>query len=127
MRGQLFINLVYNASLLLVLVALYSGIRFRVPFGSGLPSSKRDVITGLLAGLIGVAVMANPWRIQAGIFFDARAMLLAATGLFFGFIPAALAVVVTAAYRIAAEGAGARDNSFSGPGAPLAHLAPRPA
>jgi PAS domain S-box-containing protein len=107
MSGQLFINLVYNASLLLVLVTLYSGIRFRVPFGSGLPSSRRDVITGLLAGVIGVAVMVNPWRMQAGIFFDARAMLLAVTGLFFGFVPAVLAVVITAAYRIAADGAGA--------------------
>jgi|GEM_PF-567850 len=106
MGNQLFISLVYNTSLLLVLVAVYSGIKFKIPFGSALPSGRRDILTGVLIGLIGVAVMDNPWTIHPGIFFDARSILLGVAGLFFGFVPTALAVVITGAYRLSVHGPG---------------------
>jgi len=107
MGDKLFISLVYNTSLLLVLVAIYSGIRFNIPFKSTLSSRRRDIITGVLIGFIGIAVMANPWTIKPGIFFDARSILLGVTGLFFGIIPVALAVGITGAFRIFIDGAGA--------------------
>lgn len=107
MGNQLLISLVYNSSLLMVMVAIYSGIRFKVPFGSTLPSWRRDMITGILVGLIGVAVMANPWTLRPGVFFDARSILLGVTGLFFGLIPTALAVAITGAFRLFVDGAGA--------------------
>jgi PAS domain S-box-containing protein len=107
MGNHILINLVYNASLLLVMVAVYSGIRFKVPFGSALPSNKRDLLTGVLVGLMGIALMANPWVLRPGIFFDARGILLGVAGLFFGFIPTALAVAISGGYRLLAEGAGA--------------------
>ncbi|OGR64181.1 MAG: hypothetical protein A2X31_12995 [Elusimicrobia bacterium GWB2_63_22] len=107
MGNHLLIDLVYSASLLLVMVAIYSGIRFKVPFGSALPSRGRDVLTGVLVGLMGIALMLNPWMLRPGIFFDARSVLLGVAGLFFGFVPTALAVVVTGAYRLIVDGPGA--------------------
>lgn len=107
MENHLLIDLVYSASLLMVMVAIYSGIRFKVPFGSALPSGRRDVLTGVLVGLMGVALMANPWTLRSGIFFDARSILLGVAGLFFGFIPTALAAAITGAYRLIAGGPGA--------------------
>jgi PAS domain S-box-containing protein len=102
MNNELFVSLVYNTSLLLVLVGLYSGIKFQL----ALPARLKDVIAGVLAGLIGVAVMANPWQLQPGVVFDVRSILLGVTGLFFGVIPAMLTVVITGAYRIYSGGAG---------------------
>lgn len=107
MGKNFLVNIVYNASLLMVMVALYSGIRFKVPFGSGLPSGRRDALTGVLVGLMGIALMANPWTLQPGIFFDARGILLGVAGLFFGFIPTALAAAITGGYRLIVDGAGA--------------------
>ena len=102
MGTELFISLIYNTSLLLVLVALYSS----VTFGSSLPPRWKDIITGVLIGLIGVAVMANPWTLHPGIVFDVRSILLSVTGLFFGVIPTALAVALIGAFRLSAGGAG---------------------
>jgi len=107
MGTHLLINLVYNASLLLVMVALYSGIRFNVPFGSSLPARGRDALTGLMVGLMGIALMASPWMLRPGIFFDARGILLGVAGLFFGFIPTALAVAIAGGYRVIVDGPGA--------------------
>lgn len=106
MGHHLLINLVYNASLLMVMVAIYSGIRFKVPFGSALPSGRRDALTGVLVGLMGIVLMANPWTLHPGIFFDARSILLGVSGLFFGFLPTALAVAIAGAYRLIIDGAG---------------------
>jgi len=104
---HLFISLVYNTSLLLVLVAIYSGIKFKIPFESALPSRTRDILTGILIGLIGVALMASPWKFKPGIYFDARSVLLCVTGLFFGLIPTVLAVVIIGSFRIFVDGVGA--------------------
>ncbi len=102
MGNDIFISLIFNTSLLLVLVGIYSGITF----GSALPSRWKDVIAGVTSGLIGVAVMAYPWTLRPGIVFDVRSILLAVTGLFFGIVPAALAVAITGAFRIFSGGAG---------------------
>jgi|GEM_PF-1155309 len=102
MNNELFVSLVYNTSLLLVLVGLYSGIKFQLV----LPPRLKDVLAGVLAGLIGVAVMAYPWLLRPGVVFDVRSILLGVTGLFFGVIPTMLAVVITAAYRLHSGGAG---------------------
>jgi PAS domain S-box-containing protein len=104
--AQLFISLIYNTSLLLVLTAIYSGIKFKIPFESALPSRTRDFLTGVLIGLIGVALMTSPWEFEPGIRFDARSILLSVTGLFFGVIPTALAVGITGAFRLFVDGAG---------------------
>ena len=107
MGHHILIDLVYSASLLLVMVAIYSGIRFKVPFGSGLPAGGRDVFTGVLVGLMGIALMLNPWTLRPGVFFDARSILLGVAGLFFGLVPTALAAAISGGYRLIVDGTGA--------------------
>jgi len=107
MGNKLFIGLIYNTSLLLVLVAVYSGIRFEIKFKSTLHSRLKEFLIGVLVGFIGIAVMANPWTLEPGIILDARSILLGATGLFFGVIPTALAVLITGAFRLFLDGTGA--------------------
>ena len=60
----------------------------------------RQAALGVLAGAMGIALMLAPWRYVPGILFDARSVLLAVTGLFFGPLAAAIAVLATASLRL---------------------------
>ncbi len=67
----------------------------------------REGITGLIVGLIALAVMLNPWVIQPGVFFDTRWVLLSLCGLFFGFTPTVIAVIIAGSFRLYQGGSGA--------------------
>ena len=79
-----------------------------------LATSKRTVeghparqgAVGLLLGLVAVASMATSLRLEPGLIFDARSVVLAVTGLFFGLVAALPAMAVAAAYRIYEGGPG---------------------
>ncbi|NJD88888.1 MAG: PAS domain S-box protein [Betaproteobacteria bacterium] len=60
----------------------------------------REAALGLLAGAMGAVLMLAPWQYVPGIFFDARSVLLAITGLYFGPLAAAVAAAVTASLRL---------------------------
>ena len=102
--NNLLLPLVLNAALLLavtqILVLLISPrhLEFRL---------LRRVLAGLLLGAAGVGVMmfAIEWR--PGVVFDTRSVLLAASGLFFGWVPTAIASLLMATYRWLQGGAGA--------------------
>ena len=102
MEMQEFIPIVYNASLLVSLV-LVLDIFLNERFSRRL---KNQVITGLMLGLIGIAVMINPWQAAAGVALDTRSVLLSVGALFFGLVPALIAAAMTAAYRIYIGGIG---------------------
>ncbi len=97
-----FSGLLTNASLMLLLCVVYD------TFGIYSISNKkiRDACTGVLVGLIGIAVMLNPWSLQPGVFFDTRWVLLSLCGLFFGFSPTVIAVVITGSFRLYQGGPG---------------------
>ncbi len=97
-----FTGLLNNAALMLILCVIYD------TFGIYAISKKnlRDYITGLLVGLIGIAVMLNPWSLQPGVFFDTRWVLLSLCGLFFGLIPTAVAVIIAGSFRLYQGGPG---------------------
>jgi len=61
---------------------------------------------GLLLGMAGVGVMSVSVEFQPGIFFDTRQALLAIAGLFFGLVPTVVAMIMTAATRLAEGGIG---------------------
>lgn len=102
MDKSIFLPLVQNAALLLALVFLYDAIpkkhqrQYFLLWRLGI---------GLLIGGIGVTIMSTPWMYEPGIIFDTRSVLLCVTGLFFGGLPTAIAVVMTAIYRISIGGA----------------------
>lgn len=67
----------------------------------------RDLISGVLVGGIAVAVMATPWELEKGIFFDTRWILLSLCGLFFGVRTTLVAMAMAVAFRIYQGGGGA--------------------
>lgn len=99
---EMFIPVIYNGALLTLLVLVLE-IFQRGRLGKVIQSR---IITGLMLGFIGVAVMANPWQAVEGVVFDTRSILLSTGALFFGLIPALIAVVLTIFYRVSEGGAG---------------------
>lgn len=99
------VGLINNVALLLALGLLYDVIPLRRRLRM---ISVMQVVTGLLLGGIGLAVMLNPWEFfTEGVIFDTRSILLSIAGLFFGVVPTMIAVMMTAALRIFQGGAGA--------------------
>ncbi|SHJ05190.1 5TMR of 5TMR-LYT [Malonomonas rubra DSM 5091] len=97
-----FSGLLHNAVLLLALGIIYDTL--------GLYKMRnrlqRDILSGILIGLVGMAVMLTPWELVPGIFFDTRWILLSLCGLFFGPVPTFVAVVMTVALRLFQGGGG---------------------
>ena len=99
-----FIGLVNNAALLLSLALFYNIMRNRL-FKND--SVWIQLFNGFVSGTICVLVMLNPFVLVPGIVFDTRSILLSAAGLFFGIVPAAITVLMSAAYRLYTGGSGA--------------------
>ena len=74
------IGLINNAALLLALCLLYDML------GPRLQERKtiiQQILTGIVLGAIGLAIMFNPWTFGQGVVFDTRSVLLAISGFFF--------------------------------------------
>lgn len=105
MTDSPLLALVHNASLLLALALVYDTLaertaRFARP-------GIREIFLGILVGILGMALMLTPWQLVPGIVFDTRSVLLGVAGLYFGLIPTAIAMAMTAALRLFQGGAAA--------------------
>ena len=98
-----FIALVNNVALLLSL-ALFYNITQNKLFKTD--STWRQLFNGFVSGTICVLVMLNPFVLVTGIVFDTRSILISASGLFFGIVPAAITALMSAAYRLHMGGSG---------------------
>ncbi|WP_094226686.1 PAS domain S-box protein [Methanolobus psychrotolerans] len=103
MNIEALLSLINNAALLLALVVLYDVLFFNMNINTRL----KGAVIGIFIGMIGIALMLNPWELSSGIFFDTRSILLSITALFFGLIPAVIAAVIVGFYRFYEGGAGA--------------------
>ncbi len=101
-RMDSFFSLMSNTVLLLALVVIYDAIKLQ----KIAPKKYGNVLSGVFIGMIAICVMNNPWELRPGIFFDTRWVLLSLSGLFFGFIPTLIAVLLAACFRIYQGGAG---------------------
>jgi len=102
-----FLALLQNLCLLLALVLVFLVfIRPGTGRDEGLPEFVRELATGLCLGFLGLAVMVSPIPFSEGVMLDARSVLLSVAGLFFGLVPCAVAVLMTAGFRIMEGGAG---------------------
>lgn len=99
-----FIALVHNAALLLALVLVYDLVVSRYPLAN---KTGRQLAIGALLGGMGVGIMLAPFQLVPGIVFDTRSVLLAVAGMFFGFVPTLVAMLLTALYRLTQGGAAA--------------------
>ncbi|MCM2289629.1 MAG: PAS domain S-box protein [Sulfuritalea sp.] len=96
--------LVFNAALLLVVVQVLDMALTERQLES---LQHRQLLTGLILGVIGIGIMMSPMMLLPGIVFDVRSVLLAISGLFFGLVPTVVAMSMTAAYRLFLGGMGA--------------------
>ena len=105
MNEGIFIGLMNNTALLLSLVLMF----YIFLDHTERRSSMIKILIGLLIGLIGAAIMLTPWTYSEGVIFDTRSILLSTTGLFFGFVPTAFAVIITGVLRFYQGGGGVLD------------------
>jgi PAS domain S-box-containing protein len=103
MNNSLIIGLLQNASILLIFAVLYDFFNLK----KDNPKYKFiKLVVGFILGILGIILIATPWKFVPGIAFDTRSILLSVTGLFFGPLPTIVAVVLTGAYRISLGGSG---------------------
>ncbi|WP_299983059.1 LytS/YhcK type 5TM receptor domain-containing protein [Desulfobacula sp.] len=103
MLPSTIIGFVNNAALLISLGLLYDILTLRQVGGK---TSFNQIITGVILGVIGIAVMSNPWEFTPGVIFDTRSILLCITGFFFGTLPVIITILITGAYRLFLGGTG---------------------
>jgi len=104
MTNAALVSLLQNAAILLALVLLFDQI-----------TSKRrisrkihiQIITGFVLGTLGIGIMLAAFKLEQGIIFDTRSVLLSMSAVFFGLIPTVIAIIMTALFRIVQGGAAA--------------------
>ena len=101
MNSDIFPSIINNIAILLVL-ALMNQLRHQYFRKLG----NSAYIEGVIAGLIGVAIMMNPLVFRAGLVFDTRSVLLSLLTLFFPMSTALIAADITFVYRIIMGGVG---------------------
>lgn len=103
-----FMELIYNAALLLALGVVFDSITLR-----GFKNSfLTKVLSGFFMGAVAMGIMANPWVLSSGIVFDTRSILLSVGAMFFGLIPSLIAASMAIAMRIYNGGNGAMVGSL---------------
>ena len=102
MNTDSFIDLLYNAALLIALGVIYDALNLE----SIKNKMGRDLISGMFVGLLGLAVMNTSWEMAPGVFFDTRWVLISLCGLFFGLVPTLIAAAMMVSLRINIGGAG---------------------
>ena len=97
----MLIPLLQNVSMLLAVVVIYAlvgGRHSRYLLRGGTQDLAAQFATGLMIGVIAIAMILTPVR-YAGLLIDARSILLSLAALFLGPIVALMAMAVTALYR----------------------------
>ena len=104
MNNPAFIALLQNIAWLLAMVVVFdlAAGRQRMP---GRP--LHQVAVGLVLGGLCMGLIHTSFRLESGIIFDTRSVLLSASGLFFGAVPTGVAMAVAAAFRLLKGGVGA--------------------
>ncbi len=103
MNKIFFLQLIFNASMLLSLAIIYDLLAIRRHHDRSL---LHQVPSGLIISLVGIILMLFSWQMAPGIIFDTRSILLGVSGLYFGAIPTAIAMTATAVYRGCTGGMG---------------------
>ena len=100
---MIFLNLLNNIALLVTLSAVHGMIMRRWKAGGRAPR----IVSGMLFGAVAIVGMATPLRIEPGIIFDGRSIVISVGGLFGGPVVGAIAAAIAATYRLWLGGAGA--------------------
>ncbi|MDD3275846.1 MAG: PAS domain S-box protein [Kiritimatiellales bacterium] len=105
MKNDILISLLNNAVLLLAIATVYDLLTSK---GSSIKNRVfRQILTGIVLGVLGIGLILTALHLKPGIIFDTRSVLLSLSGLFFGLIPTLIAMAITAAARLIQGGAAA--------------------
>ena len=99
---MLLLELVYNLSVLVALSVLSAFLEERFDR----TTKTGQILQGILFGAIALVGMLYPLKIEEGLIFDGRTVVLSLCSLFFGPLAGSLAALVTAVYRIGLGGPG---------------------
>lgn len=103
MIDSTFLHLIYNTALLLMLVFIFDVFVIRWHHASTL---KLQIPTGIILGLIGIILIETHWTLENGVMFDTRSILISISGLYFGFVPTLVAMIITSLFRLSEGGIG---------------------
>jgi len=96
-------TLIQNATLLLVMMIVFDLVTSRKSLRD---QWWRQPLAGVILGWLCIGLMLASFQFETGIIFDTRSVMLSLSGLFLGPIPTALAMVISAAYRLWLGGTG---------------------
>jgi len=103
MTNEMIIGLMQNIAILFAFAMLYENSWLRIEISK---KPAYQLITGLILGIIGIALIYTPWILVPGILFDTRSIMLSVSGLFFGPIPTITAMLITGVMRFLIGGGG---------------------
>jgi PAS domain S-box-containing protein len=104
MIPQSFLALINNASLLIAIGFAY--IFYSVTVKHQKPLWK-EIVSGIVLGLMGIIVILNAYKLRPGLVFDTRSILMCLSGMFLGSIPTLIATAIISIYRLFMGGIGA--------------------
>ena len=105
---MLYIEIIYNLSLLVALSVFTGFIWHR----KNLSTLTKSLLQGLIFGFIAMTGMLYPLQFAEGIIFDGRSVVISLCALFFGPVSVAVAGVLAIALRIYQGGTGALTGSL---------------
>jgi PAS domain S-box-containing protein len=101
---RIILGLLQNIAILMAFSMIYDYSWVRSDTES--KTLLKKIVTGIVVGGIAIILMLSPWKLIPGLVFDTRSILLSLTGLFMGFLPTMIAVIIAAFYRISMGGPG---------------------
>jgi diguanylate cyclase (GGDEF)-like protein/PAS domain S-box-containing protein len=101
--NSVFLVLSQNAALLIAMLFIYDFISRQWETEN---QRLKDLVSGLIVGLVVTVIMLTPWHYEEGIIFDARSVLLGVSGLCLGVMPTVIALMVAVSMRIFLGGDG---------------------
>ena len=93
-------NIILNISVLVAITILYT-INFR-----NKNNKAQEILIGIFIGLVGIFLISISVKVDSGIFFDSRSILVCISGMFLGLLPTTIAVTIIAGYRWLLGGSG---------------------
>jgi len=105
---MLYIDIIYNLSLLVALSVITGFIWYKKNWSA----LTKSLLQGLIFGSIAVIGMLYPLQFAEGVIFDGRSVVISLCALFFGPVSVAIASVMTIVFRIYQGGAGALTGSL---------------
>lgn len=103
MENSIIIGLLQNIAILLAFTMLYENFWVENENSKGLGVK---IFVGIVLSIVGVILIFTPWEMGPGLVFDTRTVMISISGLFFGFIPTLITIVVTGTVRLIMGGDG---------------------